>query len=500
MKKTRILIVEANPRDTTHLKLNKESAIIENTLDEAKAGNSFKIKKISAATGKDLSDMLWSFKPNIIHFCGHGEKNNLLFVDDDSGKTHEIAKADLIALFEQYAEGIQCALFNTCESAELAAGMVEHIDYAIGMNEPVWDDTSLNFATGFYRGLFKTGEIEKAFQYGLLAVKFANLSEQQHVPVLKMKQKIKEKSSADTSQNFLADYQYDVLIHAASTEKAWTETLIEELKKYLAAKFGSLDAFKVHLQIGEVDFSQAASCLLVLSPAYLSEYSTVLNSVEPILAEKRLFLVEYTALQMPEFLQGVLSFRFWKFESPSGLNLFKSQDSNYSVCLGEMASSLYNFLQQQQKLQASQQRSDAQRLSLSTNDTNSFVFINLAPQDKALADEITKQFEQYGIDYILPLEDDSGLSRSEFQLDLEANFLDCNAVLLLCRHSPIVWLRSQLRYYRKIKPKREHNLKMIAVALYREDKLNMGLAELKIFECEPPEFSAHIADFMEALK
>jgi hypothetical protein len=76
-KKTKILIVAANPKDTSRLRLDEEVREIEAALQRSSRRAAFTIKSIWAPRPRDLRRALLDEQPRIVHFSGHGDIDGL---------------------------------------------------------------------------------------------------------------------------------------------------------------------------------------------------------------------------------------------------------------------------------------------------------------------------------------------------------------------------------------------------------------------------------------
>lgn len=61
-------------------------------------------------------------------------------------------------------------MLNACYSEVQANAIVEHINYAIGMNHEIRDDSAIAFATGFYQALGYGQPIEQSYKFGCNAI------------------------------------------------------------------------------------------------------------------------------------------------------------------------------------------------------------------------------------------------------------------------------------------------------------------------------------------
>ena len=179
----KILFVAANPENTPQLNLGAEASAIQKGLDRSRASKQFKLITRWAIEVEDLRRTLLDIQPHIIHFSGHGVGKDGLVLHASkeacklaSGK----ALADLISLCADQAE---CVLLNACDSQEQAVAIHQHIDYVIGMSQPIDDRTAIEFSSGFYDALCAGKPYELAYEIGCNAIAFENI-EQMSVPKL----------------------------------------------------------------------------------------------------------------------------------------------------------------------------------------------------------------------------------------------------------------------------------------------------------------------------
>ncbi|NJO65545.1 MAG: CHAT domain-containing protein [Richelia sp. RM2_1_2] len=182
----KILILAAIPHG---LRLDKEIRSIEEAIRRATNRDLFEIKIRTAIRPADIRRAIAEEQPSIVHFCGHGLEDGSLLLEDDGGNDKPVAPSALASLFELYSYCVKCVLLNACHSEKPAVAISQHIDYAIGMNNPIQDGAAIEFAKGFYDGLgYKISNnqnvFQRAFDEGMVAIEMENLS-QVSIPVLK---------------------------------------------------------------------------------------------------------------------------------------------------------------------------------------------------------------------------------------------------------------------------------------------------------------------------
>ena len=80
-KRAKILIVAANPKDTSRLRLDEEVREIEAALQRSQRRNQFSVRSTWAPRTKDLRRALLDHQPHIVHFSGHGDPEGLVLED-----------------------------------------------------------------------------------------------------------------------------------------------------------------------------------------------------------------------------------------------------------------------------------------------------------------------------------------------------------------------------------------------------------------------------------
>ena len=178
-----ILILAANPRGTIPLRLDEEVREIEDGLQRSRHRERFVVKYKSAVRPRDVQRAMLDYKPQMVHFCGHGGGDAGLVLEDDAGKVKFVSTEALANLFELFADKLDCVLLNACYSEVQAQAIAQHIDWVIGMNQPIGDRAAIEFAVSFYDALGAGESVEFAFRSGRTAMQLAGIPEDQ-TPVL----------------------------------------------------------------------------------------------------------------------------------------------------------------------------------------------------------------------------------------------------------------------------------------------------------------------------
>jgi CHAT domain len=203
-----ILILAANPKGTSPLRLDQEVRDIQRGLDRASHRDHFTLQQRWAVTAQDVRRALLDCQPQIVHFSGHGlgsvepsdpqptrkltpvtdnpAEVEGLMLEDATGQPQLVSSQALADLFALFAGQIECVLLNACYSATQATAIAQHIPYVIGMKRAIGDQAAIEFAIGFYDAVLAGRSIEFAYKLGCNAIRMAGIPE--HLtPVLKQK-------------------------------------------------------------------------------------------------------------------------------------------------------------------------------------------------------------------------------------------------------------------------------------------------------------------------
>lgn len=182
-----ILLLAANPKGTRELRLQEEEREIRERLRLAGHGKT-PINSTGATRSRDIQQALLDFKPQIVHFSGHGASQEGLVFEDAIGQEKLVGSAALANLFRLFSR-IECVVLNACYSRFQAEAIARHIEYVIGMSQGIGDKAAIEFSVGFYSALGAGESIEFAYELGCNAIQLEGLPEEL-TPVLYKKGKL----------------------------------------------------------------------------------------------------------------------------------------------------------------------------------------------------------------------------------------------------------------------------------------------------------------------
>lgn len=200
MKK--ILILSANPDNTSQLRLATEIREIDEGLRRSRYRHRFKICQKWAVRPRDLRRALIDESPQYVHFCGHGDKEGIM-LEGDNGEINLLSGELLSDLFGQFSNTVECVLLNACYSKNQAEAINKKIGYVIGMNNVIGDEEAIEFAVGFYDGLGAGESVEKAFNLGCIAIRSTTVLPAHMMPVLRINHDIVEQNEIKENDTYL---------------------------------------------------------------------------------------------------------------------------------------------------------------------------------------------------------------------------------------------------------------------------------------------------------
>ncbi len=184
-----ILILASNPKNTSQLRLDEEVREIDAGLQRAKKRELFDLKQRWAVRYQEVYQALLDFKPQIVHFIGHGSGDDGLALEDENGNLKLVDTEAIAELFGLFSNKIECVVLNACYSEVQAIAIAKYIPYVIGMNQAIGDKAAIKFATGFYDAIGAGESVEFAYKLGCNVIQSDRIPE--HLtPVLKKRQTI----------------------------------------------------------------------------------------------------------------------------------------------------------------------------------------------------------------------------------------------------------------------------------------------------------------------
>lgn len=180
----KILLFASNPTTTDPILLDEEIRAIEEQIARSAGRDAVQVVLKLAVRPGDLHQALLNHEPTIVHVSGHGAGRSGIVLHGDVPDTESRVTGDALKhLFATLRGNIRVVVLNVCNSAEQAKKVAEVIDFVVGMDDSVDDETARKFAAAFYLGIASSQAISTAFQMGISSVKLHGLPDD-HVPRL----------------------------------------------------------------------------------------------------------------------------------------------------------------------------------------------------------------------------------------------------------------------------------------------------------------------------
>lgn len=173
-----ILFVASKPIDVGFIRFNQEYQKICDII-EKQDNCQYKIFTQLALKKEDLQNLLEKYKPNILHFSGHGDVKGLV-METRSERTTYADSIYFDNLLQSYSlEGIY---FNACYSGKIIDKInKDYFNYGIGNNDVLNDFLAIDFAENFYLNLIEQNSLsQNAYQTAFKNCKF-NITKDEYI-------------------------------------------------------------------------------------------------------------------------------------------------------------------------------------------------------------------------------------------------------------------------------------------------------------------------------
>lgn len=169
MKKNckKILIVSANPETTASLRLADEMRGITEGCRKAKERDAFDIKILQSTRLDDFRLEMLEFKPNILHFCGHGSGDKGIILESDNSGAQFLEGKRLANFLGNFTSHLECVILNACFSEKQAEDIRNQVDFVVGMKEAIGDKIASRFSVLFFEAVFAQRDYQASFDYAI---------------------------------------------------------------------------------------------------------------------------------------------------------------------------------------------------------------------------------------------------------------------------------------------------------------------------------------------
>ena len=163
-QKIRILFLSANPWTTSRILVDEEAREIFEKIHEGPHRDRFELHNHAAIRPIDLQKLLLKYRPQIVHFSGHGSKRHKLILGGTQGRGKTVDQQGLADVFALYNDHVRLVLLNACFTKAQARSISEVVNYSIGTGKGIGDKVGVTFAGAFYRALGFGKCVKEAFE------------------------------------------------------------------------------------------------------------------------------------------------------------------------------------------------------------------------------------------------------------------------------------------------------------------------------------------------
>ena len=161
----KILILAASPIESARLQGYAEVRKIRDLRQASNCRDDFEVEIIPAARPEDFYQALLNYRPEVVHFVGHGVENSGLMLETDDGRS-QLVSGDRLKTWFEVAKSVKCVILNACYSEVQGTAIAEVVPCVIGMAFSICDRAALEFSIAFYRTLFAGESYRDAFRIG----------------------------------------------------------------------------------------------------------------------------------------------------------------------------------------------------------------------------------------------------------------------------------------------------------------------------------------------
>ncbi|WP_088893320.1 CHAT domain-containing tetratricopeptide repeat protein [Leptolyngbya ohadii] len=195
IKKT-ILMLSANPESIDRLRREEEIKTIENALGRATLA---RVKQSRSSTvfdsllnklnvrATDLSQELSTIQSSCICISGDEDGIEGLMLGSNFSKSesnHSGKLKSIVDFFRLHSERIDCVILNGCYSEEQARGIVQHIEFVIGISRELEHEKVIRFLSEFYYQLSLENTIQSSYSLGYNLLERVDSENTQLLPTL----------------------------------------------------------------------------------------------------------------------------------------------------------------------------------------------------------------------------------------------------------------------------------------------------------------------------
>jgi len=172
----KILFLASSPKAKSQQRLEREVREIDEGLQRASARDQFELFQKWAVRPRDLQRAMLEVKPQIVHFSGHGAREEGLLFAGEGGQSTFVRGEALAELFALFPGQVECVVLNGCYAEIQAQAIAQQVPSVVGLQAVLGEEAAISFSRGFYDALGAGREVEFAYKLGCNAITMSGSS------------------------------------------------------------------------------------------------------------------------------------------------------------------------------------------------------------------------------------------------------------------------------------------------------------------------------------
>jgi hypothetical protein len=169
----KVALLVTNPDSRSSLQTGIEARYIDEGIKIGRGSRNVELKIVLAPVISTIFDMLNTYKPDVIHFSGHGGGRTLLLDNERAGQDGgTVLDFDLIArVFKATTIDPKLLVLVACDTVDGAEQFLETFPAVIAMSDSIDDEAACEFSKQFYQSLSAGQTIEHSIEQAKIVLK-----------------------------------------------------------------------------------------------------------------------------------------------------------------------------------------------------------------------------------------------------------------------------------------------------------------------------------------
>ena len=186
--KIKLLFLASRPENAGAMHLEWDLQALQRAFDTTRSNDRFLTRFLWAPTKADLIDSLNLFKPDIVHFSGHGgqasaEKEAGILLNTRAAQPAYLEEQNLLSLLRGLrADRPKLLVLASCWGLGIARSATSFVSCAVGCPSTMSDAVARGFIHGFYASIAAGRSVRDAYDIGLSGIPASILLD--HRPLL----------------------------------------------------------------------------------------------------------------------------------------------------------------------------------------------------------------------------------------------------------------------------------------------------------------------------